>query len=1032
MRFAVLGPLAVESGGTALPLGSAKQRTLLAALLSHANTAVPVRRLTEALWEDPPASAPENLRLYIHRLRRVLDEPGRIVRHGSGYLMVVRPGELDADQFGELAGEGVLAREAGDLNRARDLLGRALALWRGAAYGELAHSPLIREAAARLEEDRLRVTEERVGVDLEQGRHAELPEELKALVRAHPYRESLRGGLMLALYRCGRQSEALDVFMETRALLGEQLGIEPGPQLRRLHEAILRADEELLLPAREPATPVPRELPAAPPGFTGRADVLATLDEALDETPRGGGRGVVTVVAGPAGVGKTALAVHWGHRVAERFPGGQLYLDLHGYSPELPLSPARALTTLLGALGTPPERIPADVAQAAARYRSLVAGRRMLVVLDNAASAEQVRPLLPGAPGCLALVTSRDRLSGLVAQDGARRITLGLLTPAEAGELLGAVLGETRVAAEPEAAAALGESCGRLPLALRIAAAHLLDRPLRPIADYADELGRGDRLARLEIEDDPGTAVRAALDLSYAALAAGERRMFRLLGIAPGVDITAEGAAATAGVSRDRAERLLDRLAARHLLEERAPGRYAFHDLVRLHARATAHAEDGAGERDAAVERTYDWYLSAVDSAAELLYRHMVRLPPPRTSPRRFGGAGDARAWLDAESANLVAAAVEAAGAGRREAWHLALALRGYFWMTGDTDAAVTVATAALTAARSAGDPQGETAARLALGQMLTRFGRFGEALGHLTEVVALTGRLEWPRCRASAFVALGTLHAEQGRLAQAAEHYRRSLELSRRCDDPAGQAVSLANLAYVASHAGDLEQALAYGERVLARYRMDGSPDGEAAVLTDLGHVCHLLGRFGEALDRLERALALYRRHGPSVDEPVVLAALADVHGDLGRHERALKLAEAAVRAARDDEGRARATAMAALGTAHRRLGRLPSALHHLDRALAVPEVTRHRVLETRIRLARAATRLAAGDTAGTVADAEHALAIARAAGYRLWEGRALLLLAEATAGTRRSAACRTEGERVLAALGAGPAADENGVNPP
>ncbi|SEK69254.1 AfsR/SARP family transcriptional regulator [Nonomuraea pusilla] len=1014
MQFAVLGPLTVVSGGTALPLGSAKQRTLLAALLGHANTAVPARRLTEALWEDPPASAPENLRLYIHRLRRVLAEPGRIVRHGSGYLMVVRPGELDADRFGELAGEGVLAREAGDLNRARDLLGRALALWRGAAYGELAHTPLIREAAARLEEDRLRVTEERVGVDLEQGRHAELPAELKGLVRAHPYRESLRGLLMLALYGCGRQSEALDVFMETRALLGEQLGIEPGPRLRRLHEAILRADEDLLLPlllpGREPATPVPRELPAPPPGFTGRADALKTLDEtldeALDETPRGDGRrGVVTVVAGPAGVGKTALAVHWGHRVAERFPGGQLYLDLHGYSPELPLSPARALTTLLGALGTPPERIPADVAQAAARYRSLVAGRRMLVVLDNAASAEQVRPLLPGAPGCLALVTSRDRLSGLVAQDGARRITLGLLTPAEAGELLGAVLGEPRVAAEPEAAAALTASCGRLPLALRIAAAHLLDRPLRPIADYADELSRGDPLARLEIEDDPGTAVRAALDLSYAALAAGERRMFRLLGIAPGVDVTAEGAAATAGLSRDRAERLLDRLAARHLLEERAPGRYAFHDLVRLHARATAHAEDGPGEREAAVERTYDWYLSAVDSAAELLYRHMVRLPPPRTSTMRFGGAGDARAWLDAESANLVAAAVEAAGAGRQEAWHLALALRGYFWMTGDTDAAVTVATAALTAARSARDLRGEAAARLALGQMLTRFGRFGEALGHLTEVVALTGRVEWPRCRASAFVALGTLHAEQGRLPQAAEHYRRSLELSRRCDDPAGQAVSLANLAYVASHAGDLEQAVAYGERVLARYRMDGSPDGEAAVLTDLGHVYHLLGRFGEALGRLERALALYRRHGPSVEEPVVLAALADVHGDLGRHERALELAEAAVHAARDDEGRARATAMAALGTAHRRLGRLPSALHHLDRALAVPEVTRHRLLETRIRLDRAATRLAAGDTAGTVADAEHALAIARAAGYRLWEGRALRLLAEATAGTRRSA---------------------------
>ncbi|MGI5492687.1 BTAD domain-containing putative transcriptional regulator [Microtetraspora malaysiensis] len=626
MEFGVLGPLIMRSDGEATRLTSAKQQTLLAALLCHANTPVSLERLMEALWEKPPASAAANLRLYVHRLRRALQAPERITSHGSGYVLAVHPGELDADRFGELAAEAGRARKAADLNRAGELLTEALALWRGKAYGDIAQTPLIRESAARLEEERLRAVEERADIDLALGRHGEVVPELTLLVDEHPYREVLRRHLMLALYRSGRQSEALEVFRRTRALLMEELGIEPGPELRLLHEAMLRGETDLWSSPHPSSPPVPRELPAGTYGFTGRADAIEALDAALAGDHAGiGGPVALTVIAGPAGVGKTALGVHWAQRIMHRFPNGQLYLNLRGYSAEPRLRPLEALTALLRALGMPPQRMPSDTAQAAALYRSLMAGRRMLVLLDNAASAEQVRPLLPGAVGCLVVVTSRNRLSGLIVREGARRVTLDVLTPVEARELFVSFLGERRVVSEPEAVAEVAELCGRLPLALRIAAAHLADRPLQRIAHYAVELAEGNRLAALEIAGDSGTAVRAALEESYETLAPEERRMFRLLGIAPGMDFTVEAAAAASGRGPQAAVRLLDRLAAAHLLDERVPGRFAFHDLVRLYARAQARVEDSDDERGEAVRRVYRWYLSGAESAADLLYSHVLR-----------------------------------------------------------------------------------------------------------------------------------------------------------------------------------------------------------------------------------------------------------------------------------------------------------------------------------------------------------------------------------------------------------------------
>ncbi|MGI5493233.1 BTAD domain-containing putative transcriptional regulator [Microtetraspora malaysiensis] len=998
MEFGVLGPLIMRSDGEATRLTSAKQQTLLAALLCHANTPVSLERLMEALWEKPPASAAANLRLYVHRLRRALQAPERITSHGSGYVLAVHPGELDADRFGELAAEAGRARKAADLNRAGELLTEALALWRGKAYGDIAQTPLIRESAARLEEERLRAVEERADIDLALGRHGEVVPELTLLVDEHPYREVLRRHLMLALYRSGRQSEALEVFRRTRALLMEELGIEPGPELRLLHEAMLRGETDLWSSPHPSSPPVPRELPAGTYGFTGRADAIEALDAALAGDHAGiGGPVALTVIAGPAGVGKTALGVHWAQRIMHRFPNGQLYLNLRGYSAEPRLRPLEALTALLRALGMPPQRMPSDTAQAAALYRSLMAGRRMLVLLDNAASAEQVRPLLPGAVGCLVVVTSRNRLSGLIVREGARRVTLDVLTPVEARELFVSFLGERRVVSEPEAVAEVAELCGRLPLALRIAAAHLADRPLQRIAHYAVELAEGNRLAALEIAGDSGTAVRAALEESYETLAPEERRMFRLLGIAPGMDFTVEAAAAASGRGPQVAVRLLDRLAAAHLLDERVPGRFAFHDLVRLYARAQARVEDSADERGEAVRRVYRWYLSGAESAADLLYSHLLRMPPLSAPAVRFDGARDARRWLGAESVNLVAATLEAVEEAPREAWHLAMALGGYFWMSRDADAAVTTAEAGLSAARAARDPRGEAGARLTFGQALYRLGRIEEAFSQLDRVIELTDRLDWPECRASALTVLGNLHLDRGRLERSADSYRHALRLDLERGNLARQAVNLANLAFVALHAGNLEQAVTHCEDVLTRYRVAGSGDGHPAILDTLGHACHLLGRFEESLGHFEHALEIYRKVGNSVEEPLVLAACAAVHRDAGRWEQALRHAERAVHAASGAGERIQAGVLAVLGSVHRCLGRLPSALRYLEQAHAAAEVVAHRLPSTWIRVELAATRLAAGHVAAATADAEHALALAKDAGYRLWEGRALLVLAEA-----------------------------------
>ncbi|MFJ6152723.1 AfsR/SARP family transcriptional regulator [Micromonospora profundi] len=620
--FTMLGPVEVHAGDNGVALGGARNQSILAALLLDTGRVVSIRRLIDAAWgDDPPSSARAQVQNRVGVLRRLLRsehaESELIATRGSGYQLNLDGWQLDLRQFDEAVDRANVMADGGDLAGARATLCAALQLWRGPALDGLS-TPLLQTAAAQIEERRLSALERRIQLDLALGRHGELVSELTNLTGEHPYREGLQALLTLALYRSGRRAEALNAHQRVRRLLVEQIGVEPGELLRTLHGAMLRGDESLAWrpPVDETvvrSVAVPHELPADVALFTGQRRALAELDLLL---PEAGAPAVSAAIAGSAGVGKTALAVHWAHQVAHRFPDGQLFINLHGYAPEPPLRPTAALGVLLRSLGVRPEEVPVDVAGASAMYRSLTAGKRLLVVLDNARSAEDVRPLLPGGPGCLVLITSRDRLAGLAAREGVRRLTLGVLTPDDAGTLLARLLGEDHARAEPEAIGELASLCAYLPLALRIAVASLAHRPYRRVADLVAELRTEDRLAALAADDDDEAAIQVAFDLSYETVPPAAQRLFRLLGLAPGEDFSTATAAALSGTAPAEAELLLERLAAAHLIEEHAPGRFAFHDLLRRYAHDRAMRQHSAHQRRAALGRLHGSRLAELDYPA--------------------------------------------------------------------------------------------------------------------------------------------------------------------------------------------------------------------------------------------------------------------------------------------------------------------------------------------------------------------------------------------------------------------------------
>jgi len=608
VRFLILGRLEIrDDSGEPVVLSAPKLRALLAVLLLHASKPVATGRLEAELWPgEPPHSAAGMLRTYVAGLREALrlgrtGQVPRLAWEAGGYRLVLAPGDLDFAVFDDLSARGHHALSRGDAAQAARLLSEALTLWRGEPAGDVTLHGDSATILAALAERRLAAEDAWADAHLALGSGAGLIGKLRALAADQPLRERVHGQLMLALYRAGHKTEALAEFRALRNRMVTGLGIEPSVPLQQLQHQILADDH-----ARTAAAPsvIPRQLPPGTGDFTGRATELGQLTGLLrrpDATAP-----MIVVISGEAGSGKTALAIRFAHEAAGRFPDGQLFVDLQGHAAGRPVGAVEALRRFLRALGTTPDRVPADQEEAAALYRSLVAGKRMLVLLDNAGSAGQVRPLLPGAAGCLVAITSRSRLPGLLARSGGTPVTLGPLTEPEAMTLLRTLLGGTRVDAEPAAATAIAARCAFLPLAVRIAAERAAHRPRLPLAQLAAELAaEHDRLDALTAGEDPGTTIRSVLSWSYHSLPPAAARLFRLLGLHPGPDISVPTAAALAGISTAEAARLLETLAGIHLLEETAPGRYHLHDLLRAYAAERATTGETPASHTAATQRDH-------------------------------------------------------------------------------------------------------------------------------------------------------------------------------------------------------------------------------------------------------------------------------------------------------------------------------------------------------------------------------------------------------------------------------------------
>lgn len=611
MDFMVLGPLRARQGEQPVQLSAPMPRMLLGVLLTRANTPVPVDLLVDALWageRDPRAA--KKLQLHVHRLRRLLGDPERIRFDNGGYTLRVHPGELDAERFESALAEGTDIEEPA---RAVGVLRTALRLWRGDPFSDITDLPLLRAEADRLTERRLTGLAQLYCAELACGHANAIIPELGELAARHPMREQLQGLLMTALYQAGRQAEALEVYHRTRSALVEQLGLEPGNDLQRLERAILTGDPMLEAPTGPLITPA--QLPADITDFTGRRAQLATVAHLAATADRVAT--VLVAITGKAGVGKTTLAVRAAHRLRVQYPDGQLFVDLRARAH--PLAPADVLARFLRSLGVDRMAIPDDAEERAALYRSRLADRRVLIVLDNAECEAQLRPLLPGTPGCAVLITSRTRLAGLT---GARLVDLDIFEADQAVELLARLAGPRRVATEPAAATEIVRLCGFLPLALRIAGARLGSRRHWPLsrfeADLADEQHRLDKLRLGDLD------VRASLALSYRSLDGTAQRAFRLLGLLEVRDFAAWAAAAMLDVSQWRAEELVDNLVDMHLLDVAGNGasgqlRYRFDNLLRAYARELARAQETQADRRAALDRAFGGWLALAEAAARHL-----------------------------------------------------------------------------------------------------------------------------------------------------------------------------------------------------------------------------------------------------------------------------------------------------------------------------------------------------------------------------------------------------------------------------
>ncbi|MFJ4633952.1 AfsR/SARP family transcriptional regulator [Streptomyces sp. NPDC088847] len=937
VRFVVLGPVRAWLGDTPLRLGPPQQVAVLTALLLREGRPLTVGELIDAVWgQTPPPGVISVVRSYVSRLRKILEpqrpagRPSRrVISVAEGYALPLEDGALDLRVFEDRAAEAQRFFAAGDVERALRLLHTTLDAWQGQPLAGVP-GPVAEAARTRLIERRLNLLETRFEADLHLGRHREVLPELVALSGEHPLRDRLCELRMLALYRSGRQADAFSFFEATRQALKRELGVEPGPNLRELQARLLAADPTLAVsPAntggaasgigdhslkraasagpsgipdsgRSPQSPPPPmgktskaapssaadvpvdRLPIGLRGFTGRQAELDYIDELLSREDRAG----TVVISGMAGVGKTTLAVHWARRVADHFPDGQLYVNLRGFDPTAAaLEPSAAVRTLLDALGYPSQRVPSGLAAQTALFRSLLAGRRMLILLDNARNTEQVRPLLPAVPGCLTLVTSRNQLGGLIVSDAAQTLTLGMLSSEEARDLLAQRLGSARMRAEPAAVEDLIVRCARLPLALAIVAARAAIRPAFPLsaitAQIRDSQGSLDAFADV----DPGSDVRSVFSWSYHVLPPLTARLFRLFASSPAPDMTPATAASLLGLPVRQTRMLLDELAAAHLLTEHAPMRFSCHDLLSSYAGELALEKETADERESATRRLMDHYVHTTHNATHVLYpvqQERVDLPDaqPGVVPERFADELAASRWLEAERSALLAAAesgLEQACA--EHTWRLAVGLAMFLDRRGHWSDQVVLQRTALKAAARVGSREGQAFAHRALGFGIGRHGQIDEGRRHLTRAVELFRELDIPLSEARAHRLISFLSNRTGEHAKALEHYGRAAALYRSVGDLSGEAYVYNEVGWTHILRGEFDDAITQCWRAVAIHQEIGDPSGEAGALDSLGWAHHHLKQYPQALDCFDQALTLYQPMGDRYLVAEALIHIGDTH---------------------------------------------------------------------------------------------------------------------------------------------------------
>jgi DNA-binding SARP family transcriptional activator/tetratricopeptide (TPR) repeat protein len=983
--FRLLGPVEVELAGRRVPVTRRQERCVLAILLLEAGRPVAADRLAELTWAgDPPPAARDVVATYTSRLRSTLKNAGgaesgvRLRRRDQGYVIDVDPQSVDVHRFERLLDRA----QAIEVPRQRaGVLREALALWRGPALADIGPDVVRERLGARLEERRRIALDLRISADLADGRHADLIGELSELSARSPLDERLAGHLMLALYRADRQCDALQVYRTVYQRLRD-LGLEPGGDLRRLHGAILRGDDALHPPGGTGAAgttaagavdaagaagrggrarPAPSTLPRDIPDFTGRAEIIASLLRLAPEgRPRRDTAPVIVALDGMAGVGKTTLALHLAHRLAGRYPDARLYLDLHGHSARLPLDPARAVDALLRQVGVAGDRIPEPLEERVALWRSEMSGRRALLVLDNAASSDQVGPLLPGEPGCLTLITSRRRLVGL---DGVHATSLDVLTPDESVGLLARVVGN-RVTVDPGAAREVATLCGNLALALRLAAARLVHRPRWQVSDLAALLRQSSPL-RIDFATG-GRTVASAFALSYEHLSSPAQRVFGLLGLHSGPDLGLRAAASLADLPVPVARTLLDELVDSHLLQELTAGRYRMHDLIREYASDLAGSTLPAADRDAAMCRLVAFYLHTSFRAIAFFESTAPRLhpetaPAPVATPT-FAAPDRAQEWLEAEYGNLLSLVRFAA----RRGWHratcqLTRAAWRHQYRRGYNDDCLETHDLAMVAAHGLGDDR-------AIAQVYNY--------------------------RASAYWRVGRLTAALEDLSEAAAH-------SRAGGDRSSEAIALQNSCRVLKRLGRFAASEAAARGAAEVFRQLGDRLNTSISLTEAAEIDILMRRYRQGVQAWRAHLRLARATGNTMHRSMALMNLGGIELRRGRPRTAARMITRALSLRSQPSPPMVAEAMNNLGSAHRELGEIERATGLHREAVDIMRDFGDKAGESEVLIAYAATLRAAGDEAAAADRYLHALELAEQVSARYEEACALRGLAALLAGT-------------------------------